>query len=88
MKKRFKYRSKLQKALTELGVPDLTVLEVDTNKVTKKQFSVLVNPQKRVMKSILSMTLEEQRLNLAGLQVQVGIKNIQRIEDNKLLENS
>jgi len=88
MKKRFKYRSQFKNVLTQLGVVDKTVLDQDVNKVVNRYFNVLVNPQRRVLKSLLSLSLEEQRANLAALEAQLSVKNQLRSEDNDLLEKS
>jgi hypothetical protein len=87
MKNKFKYRKALKEALTTLGIKDVAILEGHKIEGTNRGFNRLINPQRRVLKTILSQDLKQQALVLANFQSQAAEINKQRDVDNKMLEN-
>lgn len=84
MKKKFKYRSALSKVLTELGIKDTTMIQERTESTTKHVSFELINPQRRVLKTLLALPLERQKEALDNFRSQAQ----SRQKDNDLLENS
>lgn len=85
---KFVNRKAFVEVLNQLGIKDITVMEIQTEKMTGKKFNLLINPQRRVLKALLEGTQEQQTLALENFRSQVAEIIAKRTVDNDLLENS
>lgn len=72
MKKKYKYRKELKEIANSIGLEDIPILATLEKGTTKQLYFQLVNNQRRFVRSVLSLPLEEQRLRLATLKHKIN----------------
>jgi hypothetical protein len=68
MKSRFKFKSKLKNLAERMGLEDRAELTGQVQEITNKPYFQLVNNQRRFVKGILKMPVEEQARRIKELE--------------------
>lgn len=72
MKKKYQFRKELQEIAKTIGLGNAPVLATLEKPHTKQLYFQLVNNNKRFVKSVLSLPIEEQRLRLSLLKQKIN----------------
>jgi hypothetical protein len=68
MKSRFKFKKELQNIAEQMGLEDEVILTGQVSEDTKKAYFQLVNNQRRFVKGMLKLPLEEQASRIKELK--------------------
>lgn len=80
MKKKYKFRKELREIASSIGLEDQAVLATLEKPSTKQLYFQLVNNNRRFLRSVLSLPLNEQRLRLSQLKQKINEAALKKAE--------
>lgn len=83
-----KLKNELKQSLNVLGIKSLTFLQEVKKPVTGETINQLINPQRRVVKTVLALSEPTRTARINEFTAQAQTKIASDAEDNALLENS